>query len=227
MSVLAETYRTKDALYFTGVRRDYIQEFPNGDILEIGCGDGANGAIALMNGKCRSYRGVEIFPEAAAKAARCIDEVIVGDIETVELPWSHESFDALVLSEVLEHLSDPWKVLRKVHPLLRRGAMIFASSPNVCHYKIIFGLVKGRWKFADFGPLDRTHLRWFSPLTYREMFEECGYSVIRCGKLADHGPKARIVSAFTFGKLDHLLSRQIDLRAIKSDADASARASCA
>jgi 2-polyprenyl-3-methyl-5-hydroxy-6-metoxy-1,4-benzoquinol methylase len=169
--------------------------------------------LALSEEKCGRYCAVEICPEVAERAREQITEVIVGNIEHIELSWKPETFDALILSEVLEHLVDPWATLRKLRPLLRSKALVFASSPNISHYKVIRMLLRGDWNLADFGPMDRTHLRWFTPNAYRAMFESCGYAVTSARELEPLRGKARVASALTFGHFRHLFATQIDLRA--------------
>ena len=179
-------YDLKDASYFAMARDDYVAALPDepdASILEIGCSNGATGALALAEGKCGRYCGVELFAEPAAAARERLTEVVEGDVEQLELPWPAESFDALILSEVLEHLRDPWAVLERVRPLLRPGALVFASTPNVAHREIIVMLLKGRWELRSYGPLDATHLRWFSPSSLRRAFEEAGF-VGRFGRAA-------------------------------------------
>ena len=61
---------------------------PEASILEIGCSNGATGALALAEGKCSRYCGVELFPEPAAAARERLTEVVEGDVEQVELPWA-------------------------------------------------------------------------------------------------------------------------------------------
>jgi 2-polyprenyl-3-methyl-5-hydroxy-6-metoxy-1,4-benzoquinol methylase len=212
----AAAYDSKAQLYFDGARRDYIAELPgdrNARILEIGCSGGETGAIALAEGKCGHYCGVEMFERAAEKARGKISHLLHGNIETLELPWDPETFDVLIMSEVLEHLADPWAVLRKLRPLLKPGARIFASSPNISHYRIIAMLIRGQWTLTDMGIMDRTHLRWFTPAAYRGLFESCDY---RVDSVREHQPfsnKAKIVNALTFGQFKHLFMAQVDLRA--------------
>jgi 2-polyprenyl-3-methyl-5-hydroxy-6-metoxy-1,4-benzoquinol methylase len=102
--------------------------------------------MALASGKCQAYCGVELFDRAAAIASQTLTQVVVGDVEKVELPWKPTSFDALIMSEVLEHLVDPWAALRRLRPLLKPGAMVFASSPNASHYEVILMLLRGDWR---------------------------------------------------------------------------------
>lgn len=215
LSAGATAYASKRATYFTGARHDYVAELPanaNARILEIGCAGGETGALALLERKCGAYHGVEMYQEAAEMAKARLTEVLVGDIERLDPPWNSETFDALILSEVLEHLADPWAALRKLLPTLKTGGLVFASSPNISHYSVIARLLRGEWTLTDFGLMDRTHLRWFTPKAYREMFESCGYCV---DAVQEHRPltrKARTVNAMSFGRFKHLFMGQIDLR---------------
>jgi len=209
-------YDLKEHSYFAMARDDYVAALPDSpesSILEIGCSNGATGALALAAGKCRRYCGVELFAEPAAVASDRLTEVVVGDVEQLELAWPAESFDALILSEVLEHLRDPWAVLERLRPLLRPGALVFASTPNVAHREIIAMLIRGRWELRSYGPLDATHLRWFTPSSLRDAFERAGYAVDAVGPLGELGRGSAIVDRVLRGRARHLWHRQIDLRA--------------
>ena len=216
VSVSGGGYDLKEASYFAMAREDYVAalpEQPESSILEIGCSTGATGALALARGKCRRYCGVELFPEPAAEARERLTEVVEGDVEQLELPWPPQSFDGLILSEVLEHLRDPWAVLARLRPLLRPGARVFVSTPNVAHREIIVMLLRGRWELRSYGPLDGTHLRWFTPSSLRRAFEDAGFAVDSVGPLGRLGPGSAAIDRLLRGRLRYLWHRQIDLRA--------------
>jgi 2-polyprenyl-3-methyl-5-hydroxy-6-metoxy-1,4-benzoquinol methylase len=213
-----EPYNNKTSQYFSGVREDILRQLaPQGglSILEIGCGDGSTGAAALQRGIAREYHGVELFPSAAMIARGVLTSVVEGDVERAELPRQGEPFDVVIASEVLEHLVDPWRVVGRLASVLKPGGLMFASSPNVCHYRVIRMLLRGRFDLEDQGVFDRTHLRWFTPMTYRAMFETAGLTVERVGPLAEPGPRARLLMR-TLPRRWHVhLWRQINLRARK------------
>jgi len=212
------TYSTKNESYFDGARFDYVNQLPenpSATILEIGCSNGNTGALALGQNKCGEYIGIEMHGEAAKIASEKITEVLVGDVETMILPWEENKFDVLILSEVLEHLVDPWKALGKLHRYLKPGALVFASSPNVCHYRIILMLLGGKWKLTEEGVMDKTHLRWFTPSTFSEMFEISGYKVTAVEPVTPFRFKSKLLIALLFGKGTHLFIKQINLKAIK------------
>jgi 2-polyprenyl-3-methyl-5-hydroxy-6-metoxy-1,4-benzoquinol methylase len=209
-------YTAKPPMYFQGARPDYVSALPANSqarILEIGCGEGGTGYLALKEGRCRTYCGVELMPSAAEKAKQRITEVVIGNIEEIGLPWASDSFDALILSEVLEHLVDPWALLKKMWPLLKPGGMVFASSPNVSNHRIIRMLLRGEWNLTEMGVMDKTHLRWFTPHSYQAMFESCGYVVDSVGPGGTLSLKAKLLSALTLGWLRNFFIMQIDLRA--------------
>jgi 2-polyprenyl-3-methyl-5-hydroxy-6-metoxy-1,4-benzoquinol methylase len=215
-NILENAYSTKEVSYYEGAREDYISSLPansSANILEIGCGQGATGALALSTGKCDTYCGIEQYEKAAFIAKGRISQVLVGNIETLELPWPPGYFDVLILSEVIEHLVDPWSTLRKLRPFIKSSGLVFASSPNVSHYSVISMLLRGHWDLTDIGILDRTHLRWFTPKTYRYLFESCGYVVDSVGSVGSINRTGKILSGISFGRIRHLFITQIDLRA--------------
>lgn len=211
---LADDYATKRDDYFTSARADYVAQLPadpGAAILELGCGNGATGLLALREGKCGTYVGIEMFEPAAAEARNVLTAVHVGDVAVLDLPYPHGSFDALICSEVIEHLVDPEPVLRRLIALLKPCGVIYASSPNVSHWKIVSRLLRGRFDYEDFGAMDRTHLRWFTPRSYRALFEAAGAETVFVRRLAPvRGLKKLILGVL--GPVSHLFWYQIDYR---------------
>lgn len=213
---LAESYRAKADSYFVGARTDLVARLPVSPaacIIEIGCGSGETGALALAQGRAGRYVGVELFEAAAARARGRLSEVIVGDAERVALPFAPATFDALILSEVLEHLVEPGVLLARIAPLMKPGAIVFASSPNVSHWRVVRELLAGRFDLTDQGVFDRTHMRWFTPRTYAAMFEAAGFTVVDVRPVTPFAPRTRLLSRLSGGRIDHLFMAQICLEA--------------
>ncbi len=211
-------YQHKPDSYFAGARLDFVRLLPHDAsavILEVGCGSGATGALALAGGRAGRYVGIELFEKAADEARKVLTEVITGDIEILELPFGPTEFDALIMSEVLEHLVEPQATLEKLAKCLRPGAMVMASSPNISHWRVVRELLLGRFHLADQGVFDRTHLRWFTPETFAAMFNKAGFNVQAVAPVTPFAPRTQLISKLTGGRFDHLFFEQIALVATK------------
>ena len=215
---LIEAYERKSSSYFSGARTDFVRQLPRDSaaaILEVGCGTGATGALALARGRAGRYVGVELMETAAAQAREVLSEVRTGDVERMQLDWPPATFDALILSEVLEHLVDPARTLEKLARVVRPGGLVLASSPNVSHWRVIMELVRGRFDLADQGVFDRTHLRWFTPESFARMFRVAGFNVVRVEPVTAYSPRVQMLSRATGGRFDHLFMTQISLVGFK------------
>lgn len=211
-------YAGKPQAYFAGARNDFVRRLPKdptASVLEIGCGSGATGALALSQGRCGRYVGVELFEAAAHDARKVLTEVVTGNIETISCDWQPASFDALILSEVLEHLVEPGRVLRDLSRFVRSGGAVMASSPNISHWRVVRELAEGRFNLTDKGVFDRTHLRWFTPSTFAQMFEEAGFRVDFVGPVTPFSRRTRLLSNLTKGRFDHLFMTQISLYGVR------------
>jgi len=223
LAILKDThvdYSEKPVGYFNGARKPFVDRLPHnpaGRLLEIGAGSGETAAYAIAEGKCGWCCGVELCEAPALEARKKLQQVIVGDVERIEFDFPEGYFDVLLMSEVLEHLVDPWAVLRRLHRLLKPGSLVIAGSPNACHYSVILTLLQGRWRYEPSGIFDATHLRWFSPASYSQMFEDCGFCVDEVGPARPFGRKARLFSRLTRGRFDYLLHTQIVLAGHRID----------
>lgn len=211
-------YAVKPASYFSGARADFVDRLPrdpSAQILEVGCGTGATGALALSEGCCGRYIGVELFPAAAAEAREVLSDVTVGNVETLAFDWQPAAFDVMIFSEVLEHLVEPGEVLKRLARYVRPGGLLLASSPNISHWRVIRELVMGRFNLADQGVFDRTHLRWFTPESFAGMAEAAGFDVEEIGPVTAFSPRTELISRLTAGRFDHLFMTQIAIIARK------------
>jgi 2-polyprenyl-3-methyl-5-hydroxy-6-metoxy-1,4-benzoquinol methylase len=212
---LVTAYEGKATTYFSNARSDFVRLLPrdtSARVLEIGCGTGATGALAMARGRAGHYVGVELMENVAAQAREVLPEVHVGDVERMEFDWQPAAFDALILSEVLEHLVEPGRLLRRLARYVRPGGMVLASSPNIAHWKVLRELANGRFNLADQGVFDRTHLRWFTPATFVGMFEEAGFRVDHVGPVNPFSPRVELISRWTSGRFDHLFMTQISIQ---------------
>jgi 2-polyprenyl-3-methyl-5-hydroxy-6-metoxy-1,4-benzoquinol methylase len=174
--------------YYAGVNPLLLQMIPTDcrRILEVGCAMGMLGAAIKLRNYGSYYVGIELFDDVAKHAEKVLDRVYVADVEKFD--WSllaYERFDCIIFADVLEHLLKPEVVIRAAMNLLSPNGTIVCCIPNVCHWSIISGLLKGEWEYADNGLLDRTHLRFYTQKTFEKLLEECGLVVLAEGRFVN------------------------------------------
>ena len=103
---------------YIGSRSDIVNLIPPDcqKILDIGCSIGTLGAQIKNSRSDAEVVGIELDKEMAEKAIEKLDKVIVGNIEDLVLTdhFKQNQFDCIIFGDVLEHLIDPWTVLRKM-----------------------------------------------------------------------------------------------------------------
>lgn len=172
-------YADKPKRYFHFERREMLHYVsPSArDVLEIGCGE-ADFASALKSSRSVHVTGIEPFAKAAAIAAQRIDRTLNMDVDSGLLQREGQQFDCIVCNDVLEHLTDPWAVLTRLHGFLRQGGSLVISLPSVRYMPVLKDLLlQSDFRYTDMGVMDRTHLRFFTQKSMKRMFEECGFHV--------------------------------------------------
>ncbi|MCL1633321.1 class I SAM-dependent methyltransferase [Luteimonas sp. SX5] len=147
------------------------------DLLEVGCSSGYLGATLVAKG--HRVTGVETDPEAAQAAQAVLSEVHNGDAEGFFAAHPQRRYDAMLLGDVLEHMVDPAATLRLCVAHLADGGAVAVSLPCVAHGSVRAMLLEGRWDYADYGLLDRTHLRFFSRKGMAELLSAAGLEIVR------------------------------------------------
>jgi 2-polyprenyl-3-methyl-5-hydroxy-6-metoxy-1,4-benzoquinol methylase len=145
-------------------------------VLDIGCSSGYL-ARPLVRRGCKVI-GIEQDEAAAEEARKVCAEVLVGDAETLELPFEHGSFDVILCGDLIEHLRDPERFLGRIRPYLLPGGLLVLTTPNVANWANRLGLLFGRWRYKDRGILDRSHLHLFTRATLVETLGRAGYRVV-------------------------------------------------
>lgn len=151
---------------------------PRARVLDVGCGAGANGRALKARIADVEIHGVEPNPAAAELARRALDSVFVGRAEAwLSSETDARAFDAVVLSDVIEHLADPLGLLRALayHPALR-SARWFVSVPNYAVWYNRLRTLVGRFDYAWSGLYDRTHLRFFTRRSIERLLEHAGFA---------------------------------------------------
>ncbi|MFT7670411.1 MAG: ubiquinone/menaquinone biosynthesis C-methylase UbiE [Planctomycetota bacterium] len=105
------------------------------NLLEVGCGVGAQTEILLRRFPSLRVTGVDRSPESLEKARENLalrkwtgDRFELVESPAESLPFDSDTFDGAFLCWVLEHVSDPLRVLSEVRRCLRPGSPIVVSE---------------------------------------------------------------------------------------------------
>lgn len=158
----AELYLPDDSAYYRHDRFYNIRRFADcGEglkILDVGCGNGYQlGALAGRH----EVHGLDVSEANVAKASAAGIRARLHDVEA-PFPYPDETFDVVVCSEILEHLFFPEKVLAECRRVLKPGARLIVTVPNLyCLRNRWEVLTGGMARFIEY-PENRMHIRFFS-----------------------------------------------------------------
>jgi len=102
-----------------------------GRILDLGCGPGACDLKAMKSLGSSALVGIDMSSDLNNKDSDIY--FVRSDIDDRGLPFLAESFDIVLLHNVIEHLHDPLRVLREAHRVLAPGGVLSIVTENqVC-----------------------------------------------------------------------------------------------
>ncbi|MBI4812184.1 methyltransferase domain-containing protein [Candidatus Falkowbacteria bacterium] len=87
-------------------------------------------------------------------------------------------YDTVIISEVLEHLFYPEKLLKKIKQIVVPETDIIITVPNPLFWKNRLKIFLGYFEYEKEGLMDRGHIHFFSWASLREMVKESGYSIV-------------------------------------------------
>lgn len=166
--------------YHGSSRKEMLSFVPSSavKILDVGCSEGKFGELVKRRNNAEIW-GIEYDSTSAEKAAKVLDNVLVGDASTLLGSLEPNFFDCICFLDVLEHLVDTEKILETTKILLKKDGLIVLSVPNVMYIGNLYRLlVKKDWKYLSHGILDKTHLRFFTKRSIKELLEYSGYKVV-------------------------------------------------
>jgi len=173
----APHYPLKESRYSS---HDYFRRLAGTghDILDVGCGEGHFAALVAQAGN--RVVGIDLLPEAEKAAA--MEQYIPADLDAglsgARRALGERDFDLVLLQDVLEHLRSPETMLEDCKRHLKPHGRVIVSVPNVANVTVRLGLLLGRFDYRPRGILDRTHVRFFTRKTARQLLVAAGYDVL-------------------------------------------------
>jgi 2-polyprenyl-3-methyl-5-hydroxy-6-metoxy-1,4-benzoquinol methylase len=173
-----QNYAIEDAV-IDGILRDDAQPLcqiakllsDGVSVLDIGAGSGILGKVLKRARKHVVIDGVE--PNAfAVELARPFYRTIYKGYAHDHLKAIKENtYDYVVLADVIEHTPDPAIFLTEILDALPESTKLVISIPNIAFGGVRLSLLNGGFDYVDSGLLERTHLRFFTLATAQKLFD--------------------------------------------------------
>ena len=149
-----------------------VKMIPDGcKILDVGAGSGVLARLFMRIGKSVVIDGIEPNRFAAGFAAPIYRHLYVGYAGEFLSRIKEESYDYVVLADVMEHTPDPLAFMKEILSCLDEKVKIFISVPNVAFGGVRLALMNGSFRYVDSGLLERTHLRFFTLSSALSLFK--------------------------------------------------------
>jgi 2-polyprenyl-3-methyl-5-hydroxy-6-metoxy-1,4-benzoquinol methylase len=148
-------------------------------VLEIGAGSGMITKYLVSTKNC-DVVALEINPKSVEKLKSYVDRVYsldLNDAGWIDHVAKEGKFDVIVAADVLEHLYDPWSVLRNMRRLLKSDGSIVLSLPHVAHAAIVSCFFEEDFHYREWGLLDKTHIRFFGLHNIAAMHDSVGLAI--------------------------------------------------
>ncbi|MFF1353210.1 class I SAM-dependent methyltransferase [Streptomyces sp. NPDC058297] len=166
-------------------------------VVDIGCGDGQAAATAAPLLAGHRIVGVDWSQDALKRARTRIPDVVRGELTASGLPFAAGSADAVLFSEVIEHLVDPDAALDEIRRILRTGGHLMLSTPNLAAWynralllagvQPVFSEVSLRAVHGRPGSEVVGHLRLYTARALRSFVTAAGFDVVRVTGAPFHG----------------------------------------
>jgi 2-polyprenyl-3-methyl-5-hydroxy-6-metoxy-1,4-benzoquinol methylase len=148
---------------------------PAGRILDVGCGAGPG--LRYLRARGAQAVGVDLVYYPLSKAQQAIPgvELVQANVSYV-LPFADCRFDIVLLSELIEHLSNGRHLLFDSYRVLRPGGQTIITTPNLWDIRRLLEPITGReWS----GNSDPTHVNMYTPTRLADEMISAGYKEVR------------------------------------------------
>lgn len=146
-------------------------------ILDIGCG---NGSPSKTKGffKNSIYHGVDIeHYNLSEDDFKCIDKFFKKDLNVESLSdISDNEYDYVILSHILEHLKEPYRIVEEAASKCKKGGYIYIEFPSLKSFRL--PSMKGSLHFSD----DSTHIRFVEIAKIINILLDFNFKIIKAGR---------------------------------------------
>lgn len=180
------------------IDRMALSEVPkNSFVLDVGCATGFMGKYLGTKKGCRVV-GLDTRKDEIKKAYNNLDLALLGSIEdknikdTILQKTNNKKFDVILATSLIEHTSNPQKVVNTMKNMLKVGGKIVMTTPNIVHWSVRLNMFKGNFDYTKYGIMDETHLHFFTIKSFKKLFTDAGLKIETLKIDAEGGGMPRI-----------------------------------
>ncbi len=159
-----------------------------GELLDVGAATGILMEMAEKRGW--KTRGVEVSGWACEVAKRKGLEVFHGDF--LDYPET-KKFDSITMIDVIEHLAEPAKAIKKAYGLLKPGGLLVLVTPDI--ESPTAKLMGKRW--WHFRP---AHVNFFSRRTINWLADNFGFKILKMRNYIWNFSVHYLITRFSWGR---------------------------
>jgi len=146
-----------------------------GSLLDVGCSNGEFMFLAERAGF--KTIGVEVNKDTANIAKNNGLRVFNGTLE--EAGFKDDYFSVIYLGDVIEHVPNPNAIIKECKRILKKGGIIFISTPNInCFWARASGFICRLFKFPWSVLLPPFHLFLFSESNLKKFISELNFKIL-------------------------------------------------
>jgi len=145
----------------------------NEKVLDVGCSYGDFGKKLIQNG-C-TVDGIDGYQPAIDEAKKILNNVYLLDLndnDAVRKAGDSNRYNVITFMDVLEHVSDPWNVLKTFSDKLTENGRVYFSIPNIVNIRSRINILRGKFEYEEYGVMDKTHLRFFTKKTCMDLMSQ-------------------------------------------------------
>ena len=165
---------------------EYVDPTDDMLILDLPCGRGFYINMFRYVSQCRLV-GADLDWDVVLKAKHNVghlDNVDIQGVNIYQMPYADNTFDAVILSEVLEHLDDDAQALKEAYRVLKPNGVLAVTVPHANYpflwdpiNKTLETLFKRHIRHGILAGIWANHVRLYQPDQLRDVVLSAGFMI--------------------------------------------------
>lgn len=168
------------------IKNNFIVKYvgSNKKVLDVGCNDGELGEALMKNGN--NVFGCDFVKKNLKIAKKRGLKIKFVDLEKNKLPYPPNTFDILILADVIEHVFDTDFLIRNCYKVLKPRGKLIVTTPNLASLARRVMLLLGMSPYVEYslyldcnGLPPVGHIRYFTVSTLKKLLKESGFETVK------------------------------------------------